>query len=198
VLVSFDALNRVLTEGEVRGRVWIHENARSATSQVRAPLPEEIFELHRVMFGSVFDWAGTPRTADHGPGGIVHVRWPHVREELHKLAGDAAAWVSSMACSDVRAIAGVVADFHHRFQWIHPFPDTNGRTGRVLDLLLLWRTFSLAGEALETSPMLEYFPDDEHEIEYYDGLTEADNHRSSRLRTYYEERIASAMEALPT
>jgi len=30
---------------------------------------------------------------------------------------------------DTADVANVIADAHHRFQWIHPFKDTNGRTG---------------------------------------------------------------------
>jgi Fic family protein len=39
---------------------------------------------------------------------------------------------------DTEAVANVMADAHHRFQMIHPFKDTNGRTGRVLDHYVLW------------------------------------------------------------
>jgi fido (protein-threonine AMPylation protein) len=195
LLVSFDELDRLLTEGELRGRAWIHERATAGLISV-APAAGDILDLHGVMFGHVYDWAGSPRTEDLGPGGIVHVHHWCVREELHKLSGDLGAWLSAIkGTEDLAAIARVVADCHHRFQWIHPFCDTNGRTGRALDQLLLWQTFGLAGDSLATSPVLEYFPDDAHKDEYYDGLTEADNRRPEKLQAYYAERITAALEA---
>lgn len=44
---------------------------------------------------------------------------------------------------DTADVAHVIADAHHRFQWIHQFEDTNGRTGRVLDHYILRVTFGL-------------------------------------------------------
>jgi fido (protein-threonine AMPylation protein) len=195
-LTRFEDVDRVLSEGEVRGREWIHASARVIVSPQPTPTVEEIFELHGVMFAPIFDWAGAPRVQACGPGGVEHVSWLNVREELYKLAGDVSSWVSHMVDTDLSSIARVVADFHHRFQWIHPLPDTNGRTGRVLDHLLLWRTFDLVGESLVYSPMIEHFPDEAHEAEYYGGLTDADHHRPERLRNYYVERIGSAIDAL--
>ena len=82
----------------------------------------------------------------------------------------------------------------HRFQWIHPFRDTNGRTGRVLDHYLLWVTFSLRGGNRATSPAIEYFPTEREETEYYEGLVEADLGRPARLRSFYVARLVALFE----
>lgn len=146
------------------------------------------------MFSPLLEWAGRPRLVDVGPGGKVAVRFTEVREELRKLAGDFNAQLS-LASEDptLEQLANLLADTHHRFQWIHPFLDTNGRTGRVLDHFVLWSVFGLAGSTLETSPVIVYFPDRQQEDEYYQGLNEADLHRPERLRAYYVDRLQSAL-----
>lgn len=98
---------------------------------------------------------------------------------------------ASRACADV---ANVIADAHHRFQLIHPFKDTNGRTGRVLDHYILWLTFELHADSLETSPSIEYFPTESHEHEYYEGLLEGDLDRPERFRAFYLGRLLALFD----
>lgn len=148
------------------------------------------------MFHSLFPWAGTPRDTERGPGGCVNVPPREVRIELRKLSDDLPFWLSAIGVEpDLAAIAGILADVHHKFQWIHPFHDTNGRTGRVLDHYLLWVTFGLHQETLEESLSIDYFPTDEHKLAYYTGLIEADNYRPESLRAFYTERLEAMFDA---
>lgn len=85
------------------------------------PRAAEILDLHRIMFEHVYDWAGNFRTDDVGPAGIVRVNHLQIREELHKLTADASTWVSVIKGTEsLASLAQVIADFHHRFEWIHP------------------------------------------------------------------------------
>jgi hypothetical protein len=194
VLTSFDDLKPLLAEADTRGRQWAYEQARATTLPYQLPTDAEIFELHRVMFEPIFEWAGKPRRTDVGPGGICNVAWPEVRPEVSKFCKDMGVWLSEAIWtgSTLGKIAALVADAHHRFQWIHPFEDTNGRTGRVLDHFILWKAFGVIGPDVQASLTLSHFPDQSAEEEYYGGLTEADSYRPERLRTYYEGRIEAA------
>lgn len=152
VLTSYEQIEPLLSAAETRGRALVFGWLRSNAESVWTPRDTDLLDLHRDMFSLVFDWAGRTRTDARGPGGIVHVPAHEVRIELRKLADDLQAWVATIGESgepDLGTLAHVIADTHHRFQWIHPFRDTNGRTGRVVDHGLLWATFALAGETAE-------------------------------------------------
>lgn len=194
LLTRYEEIEAHLSEGEVRGRVWALERAQDPTFRGASPTDSDILDLHEVMFAPLFDWAGKTRTEDRGPGGNVPVSWPTVRVELRQLTGDLRVWVGGLEGTDpsLAAVATIVADAHHRFQWIHPFYDTNGRTGRVVDHYLLWVTFQLVGSEFSAAPTLEYFPSEEYEGLYYDGLREADLGRPEPLRAFYEERLVAA------
>lgn len=194
VLVAYDQIDAVLSAGELSGRRWVIDQALARP--LTPPSGTDILALHSAMFRSVFVWAGNPRDTERGPGGRVNVQAWDVRVELRKLSDDLSYWISAIGTEpDLAAIAGIVADVHHRFQWIHPFHDTNGRTGRVLDHYLLWVTFGLHKPTLEESLSIDYFPTSEHEDAYYNGLCEADNSRPESLRAFYTERLEALFDA---
>lgn len=205
LLVSYDEVEPRLIEAETRGRRWLFELARErwrAEPDALGPIPgaADIFQLHKVMFESLIAWAGQSRRKDKGVGGIVHVPWPQVRVELRQRFANLDARVRALDLRsedvDVPIVAEVIAQAHHDFQYVHPFPDTNGRTGRVLDHHFLWITFGLVGDTIETAPFIEYFPTERHEDEYYDGLREADAGYMGRITTYYSERVEAAFAVL--
>jgi len=166
VLTEYAEIELKLVEGEFRGLAWVFERARVAPGST--PSDFDVLELHGTMYGDLLSWAGKTRTAELGPSGKVWVPWHNVRTELRKYADDVRAWVDAVpAQTPAVVLAEIVADAHHRFQWIHPFQDTNGRTGRVLDTYLLWATFGLAGPDVLSSVAIEPFPTEEAEHEYY-------------------------------
>ncbi len=193
VLHDYAAIEVLLSAGEMKGRQWVFERAVAVPRT--SPTDHDIFDLHIAMFGDFLPWAGVTRLDDRGPGGKVPVSWSEVRVALRSFAGDLARWVVAVEPADLAKVASVMADAHHRFQWIHPFQDTNGRTGRVLDHYLLWVTFGLRGSSRETSPAIEYFPTEREENDYYEGLTEADLGRPERLHSFYVGRLVALFEA---
>ena len=194
-LTSFAEIDPYLIEAELKGRQWALSRA-AMTPPLSTPTDADIRELHLVMFEGFLPWAGSFRRRDVGPGGIVNVPWLEVPQQMRLLSDDLRAWVEALpADPGAGEVASIVADAHARFQWVHPFEDTNGRTGRVLDLYLIWVTFGLARGELASAPILDPFPTEAQEDEYYFGLQEADGYRPARLRAYYTDRIVAAFNS---
>lgn len=192
-----------LIQGEVRGRQWLLEPARGQPDAEQnflgpAPTDGDILRLHQVMFGDLYSWAGKTRKNNAGPAWKVPVEWSHVRQALRDFTRDLECWVTPLRIQagplTVAQMGVVMARAHHRFQYIHPFQDTNGRTGRVFDHFLLWVTFAQGRDSLEDSPILAYFPSEASEEEYYEGLREADDNSPERLECFYISCLECALE----
>jgi Fic-DOC domain mobile mystery protein B len=87
-------------------------------------------DLHRDMFGEVWQWAGSYRLTDLNIG----VDWHQVPMAVRDLTENARYWFTESSRPLVDAAA---ARFHHRLVQIHPFPNGNGRHARELADLLL-------------------------------------------------------------
>lgn len=132
-----------LTYTEVSERIAV--NIAHSLDALLEESPEDIFitsgwicDIHRGIAGTLFpEWAGCFRSTDvqvgtHLPpsGNEVAVHTQNfcldLEERLHHLQGAA-------------SIAELLAWVDWRFQWIHPFKDFNGRTGRILLVTLSYK-----------------------------------------------------------
>ena len=86
-------------------------------------------DLHRHMFNETWRWAGKFRTSEKNLG----IRWHLISSELKKLCDD----VSYQFEHAVYPEEEIALRFHHRLVWIHPFPNGNGRHGRLMADLLI-------------------------------------------------------------
>ncbi|MBU1043274.1 MAG: mobile mystery protein B [Candidatus Omnitrophica bacterium] len=122
-----------------------------------------ILQLHKKMFNTVWSWAGTFRASDKNIG-VQH--W-QISTEIKKLLDDIDYWRKHNTFSKDE----VAARLHHRLVAIHPFPNGNGRHGRLFtDLaqkyVLKTKPFTWGAVNLtDTSPTRK---------NYIDSLKEAD------------------------
>lgn len=104
--------------------------------------PELICDIHREGFGFIFpDWAGKYRRIDVTVGEYEPPHYSRIPELIKNLSDDLGERLKHLPSLEnheqflAEAIA-LLAWFQHRFIWIHPFKDYNGRVGRILTVLL--------------------------------------------------------------
>jgi mobile mystery protein B len=84
--------------------------------------------LHKKMFEETWQWAGQFRLKDTNIG--VDPR--RIQSDLQILLGDVQYWIENKTYQPQE----IIARFHHRLVWIHPFPNGNGRFSRLAADLL--------------------------------------------------------------
>lgn len=81
-------------------------------------------ELHKRLFGKVWDWAGTIRKSEKNIG----INPLYVSVELKKLLDDLQAWIDFETYTPRES----ALRFHHRLVQIHVFANGNGRHSRIM------------------------------------------------------------------
>ncbi len=88
-------------------------------------------QLHKRLFGDVWDWAGKLRKTERNIG-IEPARIP---VELRAAFDDARYWIGHETFPPDE----IAVRLHHRLVAIHPFPNGNGRTTRLMGDLVATR-----------------------------------------------------------
>lgn len=160
-------LNELEGENIVDGLTWLERRPRSFDLLTDASARE----VHRRLFGEVWDWAGHYRLTEKNIGVPV---W-HVTTELRVCLDDARYWRENMTFDPLEA----TARFHHKLVWVHPFANGNGRWARIMadtylatinpDIFLDWS----GGRTLDT--------DNDHRTRYIAALRSADGYNLDPL-----------------
>lgn len=107
--------------------------------------PSLICDVHSVGFGFIFpQWAGKFRTIEVTVGAYEPPHHSRVPELVKTLCDDLNERITHLPPSDnqeqfLAEVISLLAWFQHRFVWIHPFQDYNGRVARLLTNFLLLR-----------------------------------------------------------
>lgn len=104
-------------------------NILRAVGRARTPSLQRLLDdlylrrLHERMFRDVWEWAGQYRRVETNIG----IDPTQIATATRNLVQDTKVWVD--AATDEPDV--IAARFHHRLVTIHPFPNGNGRHGRV-------------------------------------------------------------------
>ncbi len=141
----------------------------------RALRERDILVLHQIIMKGIDDEAGRFRIAEVRIAGAEFI--PPPAYEVPHLIRKLVDWCNRDP-DELRPIE-LAAILHHRFAWIHPFHDGNGRVARLLMNLVLMRTGYPIAVILNVD-----------RSKYYDSLNKADN----RDPTSFVNFVASAVE----
>ncbi len=114
-------LNEAETDNINRAYAWAHSALRR-----REQVASDSFlrGLHAAMFGLVWTWAGTYRTTERNIGVAPH----QIGMQLRLLFDDTQAWREF----NTYPVDEQAYRLHHRLTAIHPFPNGNGRSSRLM------------------------------------------------------------------
>ena len=104
---------------------------------------ELILDIHKEGFGFIFpDWAGKFRVIDVTVGEYEPPHYSKVPELIKNLCDDLEERLKHIPSAEkeeqfLAEVISILAWFQHRFVWIHPFKDYNGRLARLLTNLLV-------------------------------------------------------------
>lgn len=111
-------------------------------SQQKATITSDLIRnLHKEGFEFIFpDWAGKFRTIDVTVGEYEPSHYSKVPALVRSLCDDLEERLKHMPRPEneefLARVISLLAWFQHRFVWIHPFNDYNGRVARLLTNLL--------------------------------------------------------------
>jgi len=126
-------------EGTKKGLEFIHRLISSQSSvQITQTL---ILEIHKESFGWIFPtWAGSFRKIRVEFSGKETTRPHQIPELMLNFCADFHERLKSLRPNSddfIERMVELLAWFQHRFVWIHPFQDYNGRIARMLTILIL-------------------------------------------------------------
>lgn len=176
----------IILEG--KGIKELQEYIIKLSGQKTEITPQLILDIHKRGFSSIFpEWAGKFRTIEVTIGEYEPPYHGKVPELIENLCADLAERVKHLSSqkkkgSYLAELVSILAWFQHRFVWIHPFQDYNGRMARLLtNFLLLNLGFPILTIKAETGKDRD---------KYIEAMKAADGYDYSRL----ENLIAEALE----
>ena len=129
---------RDIDEKEVEGQLY----AELVISDKEEKRPKfnlkYLFEIHELMFGELYDFAGKLRTVDMSKGGFAFPSAKFLDSSMQQFEKEMLLKVPEEFMS-VNEVCEVVGRIHAELLFIHPFREGNGRVARLFANLMAER-----------------------------------------------------------
>ncbi len=136
-----------------------------------------IRQVHREMFGEIWEWAGKYRTTELNLG----IDWRQIPEQIEILCGDFKYWNSE---KNTMAPLEIASRLQNRLTRIHPFRNGNGRHSRLLTDIF----FRSRGMKLPHWPQIQLLPQgDRIREQYLAAMKDADKEDFAGLTKFFED-----------
>lgn len=175
-------------EGTKRGLEFVYDFLKK--KQDHAITPKLICQLHKVSFGWIFPtWAGKWRTIQVTFSDKEAPFYFQVAELITNLCNDLEKRLQHLPAKKdkefILVVVKLLAWFQHRFVYIHPFQDYNGRTARMLTLLILL--------LLDLPPMELKVENETNRKQYLFAMQKADEGDYSLLEQLIGEAVSESL-----
>lgn len=184
-------LLRLEVEGTKKGLEFIADRIRK--NRQTKITPEFICKLHEVAYGWIFPkWAGKYRKIQVTFSGKEAPSYFQIPELIHTLCEDLTERLKYLPKQEAKnysiELIKLLAWFQHRFVFIHPFQDYNGRTARMLTSLILLQI---------NLPTIEIkVANSTDRQQYLQALQEADEGNSTLLEEIISQSLTEALETI--
>jgi len=131
-------------------------------------------ELHRQLFGQVWNWAGTFRTT----GKNIGVEPAQIGSQLRVVLDDARYWADKGTYVPREAAVRL----HHRIVLVHPFANGNGRHARILADAMLEKIYKV--DPIDWTAGSDLQKMNERRAGYIAALKAADRHDITPLLAF--------------
>ncbi len=191
-IIPRQKLLKLELEGTKKGLNFIHDLiTKNSSIEITSQL---ICKIHETAFGWIFpEWAGKYRIVQVTISGNETPSYYKLPELMVNLCSDLKERLKHLpnpkSANFIIEIVKLISWFQHQFVLIHPFFDYNGRTARILTILIL---------IILGLPAVEIKIDDLSDRKnYLQAMQEADKGDISRLENILEEAITEALEQFP-
>jgi len=188
-IIPRSRLLKLELRGTMKGLDFIYELLKK--DKTIKITPELICKLHNVSFGWIFpDWAGKYRTIQVTISGKEAPVYFKIPEMIINLCEDLAERLKHLPHSEseqfITEMVKLLAWFQHRFVFIHPFVDYNGRTARMFTILLFLQ-YGLPPAEIKAETGAD-------RKRYLDAMKEGDKGNLSLLENIIGQSLAEGLE----
>ena len=147
--------------GVEKANEWLLERKLSVSKILTV---EFVKDLHKIMFGDIWKWAGKFRKTNKNIGVDKFM----IREELKNILDDCIYWIENKVFSEDE----IAVRLSHRMVLIHPFANGNGRHSRLIADVIVSKGFS---KPYFTWGSVSLTKQSEARTKYLSALKDADN-----------------------
>lgn len=154
-----------------------------------------IKNVHKVGFSWIFpDFGGRFRDVDVKVSHHVPPKHFKIEEEMKNFFEDLKVRIKNLPSINedkfLESLVEVLAWSHHKFLWIHPFKDYNGRLARLLNNIILLK--------LELPPIELAVETAAGRKKYIQALQDADNGNSKKLEKLVKDSLLETLREIET
>lgn len=188
-IIPREKLLQLEIEGTKKGLEYIHDIVKKNNES--NVTPEFIAKLHEVSFGWIFpQWAGKYRNIQVTFSDKEAPQYFELPTLITNLCNDLEERVKHLPTKESESfildVVKLLAWFQHRFVFIHPFQDYNGRVARMITLFILLK--------LDLPPIELKIEREKNRKQYLISMQEADEGDYSSLEQLIGQALSETLQ----